>query len=95
MTAPRFTAGPWSYWPKSAYPNGVVSQDKTATHIAVPVGMPAVAANAHLIAAAPTLYAAPELLLRDIEPMEQAAGVKTASGDAARAALAMARGEAP
>jgi hypothetical protein len=34
-------------------------------------------------------------LLRDIEPMEQAAGVRTASGDAARATLARARGEQP
>jgi hypothetical protein len=50
-------------------------------------------ANLALAAAAPTLYAALSQLLRDIEPMEQAAGVKTASGDAARAALAMARGE--
>lgn len=41
---------------------------------------------------APALLAALELLLRDIEPIEQAAGVRTASGDAARAALAMARG---
>jgi hypothetical protein len=41
------------------------------------------------------LVAALSQLLRDIEPMEQAAGVRTASGDAARAALAMAmaRGE--
>jgi len=50
-------------------------------------------ANLTLAAAAPTLYAALSQLLRDIEPMEQAAGVRTASGDAARAALAMARGE--
>jgi len=50
-------------------------------------------ANADLAAAAPNLYAALSQLLRDIEPMEQAAGVRTASGDAARAALAMARGE--
>lgn len=39
------------------------------------------------------LVAALSQLLRDIEPIEQAAGVRTASGDAARAALAMARGE--
>jgi len=45
-------------------------------------------ANADLLKAAPTLYAALSQLLRDIEPMEQAAGVRTASGDAARAALA-------
>jgi len=50
-------------------------------------------ATARFIAATPNLYAALEQLLRDIEPMEQAAGVRTASGDAARAALAMARGE--
>jgi len=46
-----------------------------------------------LLALHSALYAALEQLLRDIEPMEQAAGVRTASGDAARAALAMARGE--
>jgi len=50
-------------------------------------------ANVRILRASKRLYAALEQLLRDIEPMEQAAGVKTASGDAARAALAMARGE--
>jgi len=87
-----WTPGPWSYWRDSGFPQGVITQDRTKEYIAAPIG-PDTVANAHLIAAAPNLYAALELLLRDIEPMEQAVGRKTASGDAARAALAMARGE--
>ena len=54
------TPGPWSYWPKSAYPEGVISQDATTTHIAVPVFHPDVnrtTANARLIAAAPEMLA--------------------------------------
>lgn len=45
------TSTPWSYWPESAYPQGVISQDKTAQHIAVPTRGPQAAANAERIVA--------------------------------------------
>ena len=66
MTASH-TPGPWTYWPKSAYPDGVISQDATTTHIAVPVFHPDVnrtTANARLIAAAPDLLEALKTLQR-------------------------------
>jgi hypothetical protein len=51
-------------------------------------------ANAHLIAAAPDLYAALERTLNFIENAEGELGIVLDSGSAARAALAKARGEA-
>ena len=51
-------------------------------------------ANAHLIAAAPDLYAALHKALNFIENTEGELGVTLDSGDAARAALRKARGEA-
>ena len=55
------TPGPWSYWPNTAYPQGVITRDSTAGHIAVPSVMSdkqTLIANARLIAAAPDLLAA-------------------------------------
>lgn len=102
------TPGPWSYWPKSAYPDGVISQDATTTHIAVPVFHPDVnrtTANARLIAAAPDLLAALKTLVDLIElsgprriapnksPIEAVRATLTkADWEAARAAIAKAEG---
>jgi hypothetical protein len=54
----KHTPGPWSYWPNSCEYPGVITQDETALHIAVPTALPNVQANARLIAAAPDLLAA-------------------------------------
>jgi hypothetical protein len=50
-------------------------------------------ATGRFIAAAPELYAALDIALRDIEAIEATVACKTHSGDVARAALARARGE--
>jgi len=86
------TPGPWTYWPKSAYPDGVISQDATTTHIAVPVFHPDVnrtTANARLIAAAPDLLEA----LTNVADLLITTGYgNTREGQQARAAIAKAEG---
>lgn len=50
----KHTAGPWSYWPECCYENGMVTQDKTAAHIAQPINKE----DGCLIAAAPDMLEA-------------------------------------
>ena len=57
------------------------------------VGSPDLLANSHLIAAAPDLYSALEKALNFITNTESEMGETLPCGDAARAALAKARGE--
>lgn len=54
----KHTQGPWSYWPESAYPQGVISEDATGGHVAIPTERFKMRANAYLMAAAPDLLEA-------------------------------------
>ncbi len=98
MSNPKWTPGPWSYVPAEE-----LSHDAPGFHVVVALGgiiggeaddpvwviedatNIAGEANAHLIAAAPDLYAA-------LEAVVAIADRRTVEFDAARAALAKARG---
>lgn len=92
-TKAAHTPGPWSYWPGVAYAQGVVTRDRTAGHVAVPVEMPedgVMIANAHLIAAAPDLLAACERIHQELLDGELPSAEAL---DMIEAAIAKARGE--
>ena len=112
MSQPKFTPGPWFLSPDSK--SNVRTHPKhTGTTLAIINGMPGTKtasqrralANAHLIAAAPDLYAALEVLITAPEQAVEAASAgdveryesaKKAIQDArlmAKRALAKARGE--
>lgn len=106
MTETKFTAGPWSVYYEDGRPV-TITAGKRSEHVPGKVGrrilryfsfmLPSSAeahANAHLIAAAPDLYEAAVLALNYITNTEGEFGVTFQSGDALRAALAKARGDA-
>lgn len=94
----KFTAGPWSFDQYGAIvdKNGETIRVRASVSIpmsmSVPIGDEA-RPNAHLIAAAPELYAALVKCLNFIENTESELGIQLTSGMEARAALAKARGE--
>lgn len=77
--------------------NGRYRGDVCSVHAAEHIGGITIAernANARLIAASPALYDALETALNFIENTESEMGITLGSGEVARAALALARGEA-
>lgn len=108
MSGTKFTPGPWrvevgqDYYAPSMQPHVYVSSEETvcaATVVATMgtyggIALEQKQANAHLIAAAPELYEALERALNFIANTESEFGIQLDSGDAARAALRKARGEA-
>ena len=78
--------------PEGPY-RGDVTRSQSAEHIDG-IAKDELIANAHLIAAAPDLYAALERALNFIANTEGEMGEPLSCGDIARAALAKARGEA-
>jgi hypothetical protein len=85
----KHTPGPWTYWPKVAYPLGVVTRDASAGHIATPSDCgECTEANACLIAAAPDMLEALELCVS-----WQSGAERGRVFDAARAAIRKAKGE--
>lgn len=107
MSETKHTPGPWSWWPDSC--GGMVTQDKTALHIACPNRLVAYDANGRLMAAAPDLLAACEELEASLVialnviadngmtgafvAQCQAKGIKNGVGVRGHAAIAKARGE--
>lgn len=95
-TKAAHTPGPWNYWAGIAYAQGVVTQDRTAGHVAIPVEMPddgVMVANARLIAAAPELLEIAEAIDEDIGYYGGGAKLSPHFLGRLRAAIAKARGE--
>ena len=106
----KWTPGPWSLLVEQSYRSectvatieqegedlpyrGMIARLQSAEHIDG-IAADELTANAHLIAAAPDLYVALEKALNFITNTESEMGKTLPCGDAARAALAKARGEA-
>ncbi len=94
---PKWTPGPWRYDRTNGSPTTgehMIAGAKPGYLAEVrDCGSGDVRANTHLIAAAPDLYAALEKALNFITNTESEMGETLPCGDAARAALAKARGE--
>ena len=97
---PKWTPGPWAVernkrtwgWVDVVGPSLGVGGPTQATDLTLADEVKRIA-EAHLIAAAPDLYAALEKALNFITNTESEMGETLPCGDAARAALAKARGE--
>ena len=105
---PKWTPGPWAMetvrtscgtchrigpFPRPAYASKPEGWACVYDDYPPGVGSPDLLANSHLIAAAPDLYSALEKALNFITNTESEMGETLPCGDAARAALAKARGE--
>ena len=94
----KWTPGPWRYDRTNGSPTTgehMIAGAKPGYLAEVrDCGSGDVRANAHLIAAAPDLYAALERTLNFIANTESEMGETLPCGDVARAAIAKARGEA-
>lgn len=95
---PKWTPGPWRYDRTNGSPTTgehMIAGAKPGYLAEVrDCGSGDVRANTHLIAAAPDLYAALERALNFIANTESEMGEALPCGDAARTALAKARGQA-
>lgn len=87
---PKWTPGPWAFHKRGQRIYGGKTGGLDIAQMRI---NPDWEANAHLIAAAPDLYAALERALNFIANTESEMGEALPCGDAARTALAKARGE--
>ncbi len=97
MSAPKFTAGPWTFsiGGTGDYPTWGVRIGKGLVHLPGIEPMEVMDANARLIAAAPEMYEALEAMVGIEDDDEYMSQLEVnARLEAARAALAKARGEA-
>ena len=98
MSDTKFTPGPWGVWTVGG--KLTVTDNANVNHLAYVVKeQPTALANAHLIAAAPDMFAALEDMLSGWDYIRMEHGDLPGVGwdrceDAARAALAKARGQA-
>lgn len=99
MSAPKFTPGPWSITAGRIATNEISATSPRGKSKVIArcsaswSGQEIASANAALIAAAPDLHEALQGCLNFLENTESELGIKLPSADAARAALAKARGE--
>ncbi len=98
MSEPKFTKGPWNCNRASAGGREIVVSEVSPVDIAVlsrrDKTQSEIDANAHLIAAAPDLYAALDMLLLQCGEWDSTHDIDDKTYEEARVALAKARGEA-